>query len=63
MPRWLGALLLIIFGIVGAYQWVTDPCVQLRGSRRPLNKWQGRIFLGFYTLFCLGCGVAIWLTR
>jgi len=63
MPRWLGALILIILGIVGVYQGVTDPCVQLRGSKHPLNKWQGRLFYSCYSLACLGGGVAIWLTR
>jgi len=32
MPRWLGALILIVFCIVGVYQGVTDPCIQLRGQ-------------------------------
>lgn len=63
MPRWLGALILIVFGIVGVYQGVTDPCIQLRGSKRPLNKWQGRLFYSCYSLACLGGGMAIWLTR
>lgn len=63
MPRWLGALILIVLGIVGVYQGFTDPCIQLRGSKRPLNKSQGRIFYSCYSLLCLGGGVAIWLTR
>ena len=63
MPPWLGALILIVLGIVGAYQAITDPYIQLRGSKRPLNRWQGRLFLGCYSLMCLGGGVAIWLTR
>ena len=63
MPRWLGALILIVFGIVGVYQGVTDPCIQLRGSKRPLSKWQGRLFYSCYSLACLGGGVAVWLTR
>jgi hypothetical protein len=63
MPRWLGALVLIALGITGIYQWIKDPCVRLRGSKRPLNKWQGRLFYGLYSLLCLGGGVAIWLTR
>jgi len=63
MPRWLVALILFVFGIVGVYRGVTDLCVQLRGSKGPLKKWQGRLFLGFYSLLCLGGGVAIWLTR
>lgn len=63
MLRWLGALILVVFGIVGVYQGVTNPCVQLRGSKRPLNKWQGRLFYSCYSLLCLGGGMAIWLTR
>lgn len=63
MRRWLGALILIVLGIVGVYQGVKAPCIQLRGSKRPLNKWQGRLFYSCYSLVCLGGGVAIWLTR
>ena len=63
MPRWLLALILIVLGIMGVYQGVKHPCIQLRGSKRPLNKWQGRLFYGCYSLVCLGGGVAIWLTR
>lgn len=63
MPRWLGALILIVLGIVGMYQGVKAPCIHLRGSKRPLNKWQGRLFYSCYSLVCLGGAVAIWLTR
>ena len=63
MPRSLGAFILIVVGFVGLYEGITAPCIQLRGSKRPLNKWQGRLFLGCFSLVCLGGGVAIWLTR
>ena len=63
MPRWLGASILIVLGIMGVYKGITAPCVMLRGSKRPLNKWQGRLFYSLYSLLCLGGCVAIWVTR
>lgn len=63
MPRWLGSLILVALGLVGVYQAIKDPCVRLRGMLRPLKKWEGRLFYGFYCLVCLGGGIAIWMTR
>ena len=59
MPRWLGALILISLGIFGIYQGISDPCVTMRGMKRPLKKWQGRLWYSFYSAVCIGGGLAI----
>ena len=48
MPRWLGSLIMVAIGIFGLYEGIAHPCVTLRGSNRPLTKWQGRIFYGIF---------------
>jgi putative Mn2+ efflux pump MntP len=62
MPHWLGSLILIILGLIGVYEGITNPCVTLRGMKRPLNKWQGRLWYAFFAAFCIGGGVAILLS-
>ena len=59
MPRWLGSLIMVAIGIVGLYEGVTNPRVTLRGSKRPLTKWQGRVFYGIIALIGMGGGLLI----
>ncbi len=59
MPRWLGALLLISLGVFGVYGGITNPYVTLGGINLRLNKWQGRLWYGFFAAFCIGGGLAI----
>jgi hypothetical protein len=51
---------MIGIGMIALYQGVYDPCVQLRGQKRPLRVWQGRIFYAVLTLMGIGGGVAVW---
>ncbi len=39
---------MVAIGIFGLYEGIAHPCVTLRGSKRPLTKWQGRIFYGIF---------------
>jgi hypothetical protein len=60
MPRWLGGIIMIGIGLAGLYQGISDPCVQLRSSERPLQAWQGRIFYAVLTVMGIGGGLALW---
>jgi hypothetical protein len=51
---------MICLGLYGLYQGISDPCVQLRGSKRPLRAWQGRIFYAGLTVMGIGGGLAVW---
>jgi hypothetical protein len=42
MPRWSAALVLIVFGIVGVYQGVTDPCIQFNYEDQNAHSINGR---------------------
>jgi len=63
MARWLVAAVMIVIGIGAVYQAITDPSVRLRGSKRNLPAWAGRIFLfGLAAMSILG-GILVWLSR
>jgi hypothetical protein len=54
MPRWLVALILVVFGIVGVYRGVTDPCIHDRlldksyhGAHNRFHGKQSSPFLWF----------------
>lgn len=62
MPRWLFSSLMIAMGIVALHQALVNPCITLRGSKRPLKKWQGRIFLGIYSAWVIVVGLLVYFT-
>lgn len=62
MPRWADASLLIAFGIWSVCAAITDAPVRLRASKKPLGKWQGRIFNYGLSAASIAGGVAIWIS-
>jgi hypothetical protein len=48
-------------GVSALYQFVPDPCVKPRGSKRALPSWQGRILYGLIAATAIVGGLAVWL--
>jgi hypothetical protein len=44
MPRWVGAMLLLIGGLYALYLAITQTTFYLRGEKPPMPIWAGKAF-------------------